>query len=98
MRISSTNFIQSILEQCWEGQASVICNCYSGHIYETLNLLYLTPTVGLYGFAADCIKFIENLPYYIECDLESIEKSRSDECQKEHDKNQYPIGSLPNNV
>lgn len=39
-------------------------NCWSGNVYRHFGLAYLTPTVGLYIFASDYIKFIQNLKYY----------------------------------
>lgn len=78
---------------------SIICNnCYAGHLYEVLNRPYNTPTVGLYFFAEDYIKFISNLTEYLKEDLNFIEKSRFKESHVEHEKLKYPIGLLSNNL
>lgn len=78
---------------------TIICNnCFGGHIYETLKRPYNTPTVGLYIFAEDYIKFIENLEMYLNEDLKFIKKSRFKECHKEHNEKKYPIGLLSNNL
>lgn len=53
-------------------------NCYAGLKYENLNLPFMSPTIGLYFFAADYIKFISNLKYYIQdCTLKIINASES---------------------
>jgi uncharacterized protein (DUF1919 family) len=77
----------------------IICNnCYGGHLYQTIGRPYNTPTVGLYFFAEDYIKFIENLEDCLKQDLKFISKSRFEESYEEHSQLQYPIGLLPNNI
>ena len=39
-------------------------NCFGGITYEYLDLQYLSPTIGLYFFAPEYIKFINNIKYY----------------------------------
>lgn len=39
-------------------------NCWAGSIYRRYELPYLSPTVGLYFFANDYIKFINHLMHY----------------------------------
>ena len=41
-------------------------NCYAGIIYTYLNLRFNTPTIGLYFFADDYIKFLNNIKHYVE--------------------------------
>ncbi|REE27453.1 uncharacterized protein DUF1919 [Winogradskyella pacifica] len=78
---------------------TVICNnCFGGHLYEATNRPYNTPTVGLYFFAEDYIKFISNIEDYLKEDLKFILKSRFEECKKEHKAKKYPIGVLSNNL
>lgn len=78
---------------------SIICNnCYAGHLYEILGRPYNTPTVGLYFFAEDYVKFVSNLKEYLKEDVKFVDKSRFKECQLEHDKLKYPIGMLSNNL
>jgi len=77
----------------------IICNnCFGGHLYETTNRPYNTPTVGLYFFAEDYIKFVENLDSYLKESLNFIKQSRFEECHKEHNAKKYPIGLLSNNL
>lgn len=77
----------------------IICNnCFGGHLYEITNRPYNTPTVGLYFFSEDYIKFLENLESYLKEDLNFIRESRFEECSKEHQTNNYPIGLLSNNL
>ena len=47
-------------------------NCWAGHVYRYFNLPYNTPTIGLYFFSEDYIKFLSNLKYYIDADLQFI--------------------------
>lgn len=71
-------------------------NCWAGKAYQYLDLPYLTPTVGLYFFAEDYLKFIKNLYYYISIDLEFIKASDSKYFSVLKEKNQahVPIGKL----
>ncbi len=52
-------------------------NCWAGKCYQYLDMPYLTPTVGLYFFASDYIKFISNLKHYLEIPLEFIDANES---------------------
>lgn len=71
-------------------------NCWGGHVYRYFNLPYDSPTIGLYLFSADYIKFIGNLKYYIDKDLTFINYKNSkykDELVKYNQVN-VPIGKL----
>ena len=52
-------------------------NCYAEIVYQYLHLPYNTPTVGLYFYADEYIKFCENFNYYIEQELKFIETKTS---------------------
>lgn len=53
-------------------------NCWGGYIYRHFAIPYATPTVGLYFFASDYVKFARNLEYYLkECKLKFIAWSDS---------------------
>ncbi len=52
-------------------------NCWAGHVYRYYGLSYTTPTVGLFFFADDYLKFIKNLKHYINSDLHFIPLSES---------------------
>lgn len=44
-------------------------NCWGGIVYQYFNLPYQSPTVGMYFFAEEYIKFLSRLPYYMDCEL-----------------------------
>lgn len=52
-------------------------NCWGGHVYRYFNLPYNTPTIGLYIFSDDYIKFIYNLHYYCQQELQFINYTES---------------------
>lgn len=52
-------------------------NCWGGIIYEYFNLPKNSPTVGMYFFAEEYIRFIYNLKYYLQQPLEIIDYSQS---------------------
>lgn len=52
-------------------------NCYAGITYEYLNLPFNSPTIGLYFFAPEYIKFIKNLKHYTNSELVQIESKES---------------------
>jgi uncharacterized protein (DUF1919 family) len=65
---------------------SIIGNdCTVGGIYHKLGLQFTTPTVGLFFFSQDYIKFLEKFDYYIKQPLKFKKKSnfpKSNELQK----------------
>lgn len=70
-------------------------NCWGGFIYQSYNLKYNTPTVGLFFMADDYIKFLENIKKWIYKPIKFIEYSESKYCDyfKGWDKfGKYPIG------
>ena len=69
-------------------------NCWGGGVYEDLKLKYLTPTVGLYFYAEDYIKFVKNLQYYLRLSLNFTEVSRYEEANINRKERSYPIGIL----
>lgn len=71
-------------------------NCWAGRCYQYLGMPYLSPTVGLYFFAEDYLKFVSDLRYYLSLDLEfiSAERSRYFEILKERDHIKVPVGKL----
>lgn len=52
-------------------------NCWAGKVYQYLGMQYLTPTVGLYFFAEDYLKFVRNLRYYLTTELTFISMEES---------------------
>lgn len=71
-------------------------NCWGGLVYQYYNLEYDTPTIGLYFFANDYIKFISNLKYYLSLDLHFInyEMSAHKETIVRKRQTEKPIGIL----
>ena len=47
-------------------------NCWAGHVYRYFGIEYLSPTIGVYFFADDYVKFCKNLKYYIEQKMKFI--------------------------
>lgn len=70
-------------------------NCWGGHVYRYLGMEYLSPTIGLYFFADDFVKFCNNLKYYIDQELKFIDAEKSkyynEICKKDE---KCPIGVL----
>lgn len=71
-------------------------NCWAGKVYQYLDMPYLSPTVGLYFFAEDYIKFISNLRYYLSLELKfiSVEQSRYKNILKKKKETTIPIARL----
>lgn len=71
-------------------------NCWAGKAYQYLDMPYLSPTVGLYFFAEDYLRFVSNLRYYLSLDLTFISagESRYVEILRERNHMHVPIGLL----
>ena len=52
-------------------------NCWAGIVSQYLGIKYYTPTIGLYFFAEEYIKFLERFDYYIEQKLKIIDTKDS---------------------
>ena len=52
-------------------------NCWAGRAYQYLGMPYLSPTVGMYFFAEDYLKFVTNLRFYLSLDLKFIDAKKS---------------------
>ncbi len=52
-------------------------NCWAGSVYRRYGLPYGSPTVGLYFFADDYVKFASRLHYYTSQSLEFIDAAQS---------------------
>jgi uncharacterized protein (DUF1919 family) len=73
-------------------------NCVAGWIYQKLGLPYTTPTIGLFFFSDDYIKFLENLEYYIRSPLNFTKTSKHPEANEVLKVHPYPIGLLGDDV
>ena len=71
-------------------------NCWAGRVYQYLDMPYLSPTVGLYFFSDDYLKFVSDLKHYISMDLEFISYavSKYRDILKERHQENVPIGRL----
>ncbi|MGD0941244.1 MAG: DUF1919 domain-containing protein [Terracidiphilus sp.] len=63
-------------------------NCAGGFIYKDLNLVFNSPTIGLFFYSPDYIKFLKELDYYLAKELSFTDKS------KYKGEFAYPIGLL----
>lgn len=52
-------------------------NCWGGHVYRYFNMEYESPTVGMYFYAEEYVKFLSNLKYYMGCELKIISAAQS---------------------
>ena len=64
-------------ELCRTSFTIISNNCWAGTVYRYFGLPYLSPTVGLYFFASDYVKFASNLRHYINTPLRFISSSES---------------------
>lgn len=72
-------------------------NCWGGFIYQRYGLQYRTPFIGLFIFAPDYIKLLQNLEGYLKKDLEFIDFYTSKyigEITKKDNYKEYPIAIL----
>lgn len=71
-------------------------NCWGGHVYRYFNKEYLSPTVGLYFFAEDYVKFIGSLKQYLDKELKFIPytESRYRQVLERRGETHVPIGKL----
>lgn len=75
-------------------------NCWGGHVYRRYGLPYKSPTVGLYFYSDDYIKFLQNLDYYLRSDIEIISAKNSRHSLELERKKQLnvPVGVLGGDV
>ncbi len=52
-------------------------NCWGGAVYRRYGLPYNSPTVGLFFFAEDYVKFCGNLQHYMKQELQFISRNES---------------------
>lgn len=64
-------------------------NCWGAELYKRLGVEYNTPFVGLFIFGPDYLKLLENLDYFLKCELTFKNESK----WVDHSLN-YPIGLL----
>lgn len=74
-------------------------NCWSGFIYQSYNLKYNSPTIGLFFMPDDYIKFLKDIKKWIYEPIEFIDSHNSKyySYYKEWNKfGKYPIGKFKN--
>ena len=62
---------------CDESFTIISNNCWGGHCYRYFSLPYNSPTVGLYFYPDDFIKFVQRLNHYMSMELKFIQPSMS---------------------
>ncbi len=71
-------------------------NCWAGKVYQRYGLPYSTPTVGLFFWAEDYIRFVSRLKYYMSLELSMIPATESKHYDMLVKRNQLPcpVGKL----
>ena len=75
-------------------------NCWGGLVYDKYALPYRSPTIGLYFYADEYIRFVSNLKKYLASDLEfiSIDESKHKDSILEKGENSVLIGLVGGDV
>lgn len=98
--VEKTNpYLGGIRRRAWsiDDDFTIISNnCWAGSVYRYLNLPYLSPTCGLYFWAEDYIRFLQNIKYYFSLTLEQIPTSESKHYDRmvELGQSKIPVGKL----
>ena len=71
-------------------------NCWAGKVYQRYGLPYTSPTVGLFFWAEDYIKFVSKLKYYMSLEISMIPATESKHYDMLVKRNQLPcpVGKL----
>lgn len=72
-------------------------NCWAGFIYQSYNLKYNSPTIGLFFMAEDYIKFLKDIKRYMYMSIKFIRSKDSkwyEELKDTHKFGEYPIGVI----
>lgn len=75
-------------------------NCWGGMVYESVNLIKQSPTVGLYILPTDYLKFISNIKWYLNQELKFIKPSEAKNSEyiknkiKDEKFGTYPVARL----
>lgn len=75
-------------------------NCWAGHVYRRYGINYNTPTVGMYFFPEEYLKFISNLKENVNLPMKVIPASQSRHYQRLKELNQtnVPIAVLGDDI
>lgn len=80
-----------------EGRLTILSNnCWGAHVYRWCGLPYDSPTIGLYIWPSDYLKFLRDLDYYLEQELTFINyrDSKYSDLIIERGETDKPIGLL----
>lgn len=71
-------------------------NCWAGSVYRRYGLPYASPTVGLYFFAGDYVRFVSRLRHYTSVPLEFVDARESRHAGELSEKGELgkPVGIL----
>lgn len=72
-------------------------NCWGGMVSKSFNLPFNSPTIGLFFTSDDYLKFLEQLRYYLDMEIEFIDFSESKNAELFHENQDvidHPIGKL----
>lgn len=71
-------------------------NCWAGRVYQRYGLSYTSPTVGLFFWAEDYVRFISKLRYYMSLEISMIPATESKHYDMLVKRNQLPcpVGKL----
>lgn len=71
-------------------------NCWAGHVYRYFAMPYESPTIGLYFYSEDYIKFCKRIRYYCSIPITfiDVEQSKWKEDLIAHHNENKPIGLL----
>lgn len=75
-------------------------NCWAGHVYRRYRINYNTPTIGMYFFPEDYLKFISNLKENVNLPMKVIPASQSKHYQRLQELKQtnVPIAVLGDDI
>lgn len=75
-------------------------NCWAGHVYRRYGINYNTPTVGMYFFPEEYLKFISNMKENVDLPMTFIPASKSKHYQRLQELNQtnVPIAVLGDDI
>ena len=75
-------------------------NCWGGHVYRRYSVSYNSPTVGMYFFPAEYLKFLSNLRDNIDMSMSFIPASKSKYYKRLQELNQtnVPIALLGDDI
>lgn len=96
-KISNTLFANTRRKKINNTDFSIICNnCWGGFVYRYFGLPYLSPTVGLYFYSEDFVRFAKDIKKYIFMQIKMIPATESKHYEdlKRKGQENVPVGVL----